>query len=195
MLSLNDDIFYFWYLLNALIWEILGRNLSFKYTSIKRNANKEEMLLFSRSSFFLCFPHSVLAIREERKIKLLEVGTISSEKVKETEEGSINSLDKDEEKSENTIELRWILTSMNLQMKHPLWKTYVRTLMDGNYWSEKISTKGIFRFFSAFFLLLSLSFSFEALTRRNGHFLEMLLHFRFNYRTSSSRFNKFVGKT
>ena len=58
--------------------------------------------------FFLCFPPSVLAIREERKIKLLEVGTISSEKVKETEEGSINSLDKDEEKSENTIELSGI---------------------------------------------------------------------------------------
>ena len=56
---------------------------------------------FQRSPFFLCFPHSILAIREERKIKLLEVGTITSEKVKETEEGSINSLDKDEEKSEN----------------------------------------------------------------------------------------------
>ena len=49
-----------------------------------------------------------MAIREERKIKLLEVGTVTSEKVKETEEGSINSLDKDEEKSENTIELSGI---------------------------------------------------------------------------------------
>ena len=63
---------------------------------------------FQRSSFFLCFPPSILAIREERKIKLLEVGTITSEKIKETEEGSINSLDKDEEKSENTIELSGI---------------------------------------------------------------------------------------
>ena len=60
------------------------------------------------SPFSLCFTLSVLAIREERKIKLLEVGTITSEKIKETEEGSINSLDKDEEKSENTIELSGI---------------------------------------------------------------------------------------
>ena len=65
-------------------------------------------LFFNVLLFSLCFPLSVLAIREERKIKLLEVGTITSEKIKETEEGSINSLDKDEEKSENTIELSGI---------------------------------------------------------------------------------------